>query len=158
MFQCLAGVRLYQGLLQRTIPNYAMVAGRDFSSRDAGADGVGAGDGYNDGLWCQSANPGSDIGSWQLPDGNAVSDDLSADPIHMANTPGQVGLLHSLGIGSSPYQGMYTCTIPDEDGVNQTLVVWAGGLDGYDGEGMANAREFKVCLHDLSLQLWFDNG
>ena len=53
----------------------------------------------NDGLWCQSAMNVSGIGSWKLPDGSAVSDDLEFNPIHMANRPGQVGLLRASGIG-----------------------------------------------------------
>ena len=135
-FQCFVGVRLYQGVLNRTIPNYAMIAARDFADRDSGSEGLsfaGQTDGINDGLWCQSANNGSDIGSWQLPNGSAVTENLNATPIHMANRPGQVGLLRALGIGSSPYQGLYTCTIPDENGVTQTLVVWAAGNHAYDG-------------------------
>ena len=125
------GVRLYQGLLNKTIPNYAMIAGRDFVHRDGGGDGNV--DGINDGVWCQSAKNVSDIGSWKLPNGNSVSDDLEFQPIHMGNRPGQVGLLRYGSIGPSPYQGLYTCTIPNENGFNQTLVVWAGGNSAYDG-------------------------
>ena len=121
------GVRLYQGLLNRTIPNYAMIAVRDFDDEDVGSDGL------NDGLWCQSAMNVSDIGSWKLPNGNAVSDDSNHERIYMANRPGQVGLLRTGNLGAPPYLGMYTCTIPDENGVNQTLVVWAGGNAAYDG-------------------------
>ena len=127
------GVRLYQGVLNKTIPNYAMIAARDFADRDAGTASGGADDGINDGVWCQSAMNVSDIGSWELPDGDAVpdnlavSDNLTASPIHMANRPGQVGLLRSVGISLSPYQGMYICTIPERNGVDQTLVVWAAG-------------------------------
>ena len=36
---CCAGVRLYQGALNRTIPNYAMIAARDFAERDGGLEG-----------------------------------------------------------------------------------------------------------------------
>ena len=111
-----------------------MVAARDFADRDGGSEGLGfagAGDGINDGLWCQSATNISDIGSWKLPDGNAVS------------APGQVGLLRSTGIGISPYQGMYICTIPDENGDTQTLAVWAAGNGTYDG-GSSTNREFNI--------------
>ena len=127
-----------------------MIAGRDFSSRDRGNGGLGSAgylDGLNDGLWCQSAMNVIDIGSWKLPNGNAVSDDLEFDPIHMAKRPGQVGLLRSKGIGFYPYQGMYTCIIPDENGVNQTLVIWAGANAAYDGT--KGNRELKMSLHDL---------
>ena len=144
------GVRLYQGLLTKTIPNYAMLAGRDFDDEDVDSDGL------NDGLWCQSAMNVSGIGSWKLPDGNAVSDDSNHDRIYMANRPGQVGLLRTgkLYVDTFPYLGMYTCTIPDENGVSQTLVVWAGGIPAYDGTN--NNRELKITLHDLSLLLQFD--
>ena len=140
----LTGVRLYQGVQNRSIPNYAMVAARDFADRDGGSAGLGyAGylDGLNDGLWCQSAMDIDGIGSWKLPDGSPVPDDLNAEPIHSVHRPGQVGLLRALGIGKPPYQGMYTCTIPDENGINQTLVVWAAGNRAYDGSG--SYRELK---------------
>ena len=129
------GVRLHQGIRNRTIPNYAMIAAREFADRDGGAESnlTARNDGKNDGLWCQSANSDCDIGSWQLPDGSVVTDDLNARPIHMASRPGQVGLLRRGSINSSPYQGMYTCTILDKDGVNQTLVVWAAANIAYDG-------------------------
>ena len=104
-----------------------MIAARGFFHIDIDGDGI------NDGLWCQSANDGNDIGSWKLPNGIAVSEDDSAN-IYMANAPGQVGLLRSAAIGPSPYRGMYTCMIPDENGVNQTLVLWTAGNQAYDGE------------------------
>ena len=129
-----AGVRLYQGLQSKVIPNYAMIAGRDLDN------------GLNDGLWCQSAMNVSGIGSWKLPNGNAVTDDLSANPVYMANRPGQVGLLRSSGIYYSPYQGMYTCTIPDENGVTQALVVWAAAIGVYDGKnGFSKLRNMTRC-------------
>ena len=134
LFKCFyPGVGLYQGVLNRTIPNYAMIAARDFADRDEGTTSFGANDGLNDGVWCQSAMNVSEIGSWKLPNGSAVSDDLNAIPIHMANNQSQVGLLRNSGINRSPYQGMYTCTIPDENGVGRTLVVWAARNAAYDG-------------------------
>ena len=122
-----------------------MIAARDFAHRDQSTHElgyVGAGDGLNDGLWCQSAMNVSGIGSWKLPNGNAVSDNLEFDPIHMAKRPGQVGLLRSTAINYSPYQGMYTCTITDENDGIQTLVVWTAGVSAYDGSG--SNREFNI--------------
>lgn len=119
------GIRLYQGVESRPLPNYAMIAGRDF--RDADADG----DGLNDGLWCQSAYQSvSTIGSWKFPNGDLVPD-YDVGPIHMTHSPGQVGLLRGGPISS--VAGMYICTIPDEYGVNQTLVVWTAVNSAYDG-------------------------
>ena len=125
-----------------------MMAARDFADKDNGTKKLGfAGrlDGLNDGLWCQSVMNVSDIGSWQLPNGSAASDHLNAEPIRMVNRPGQVGLLRTNIIPESRYWGMYTCTIPDEDGVTQTLVVWAARNSVYDGiEGYC---EFHILVH-----------
>ena len=127
-----------------------MIAARDFADRDDGIfslDYFGGGDGINDGLWCQSALNVSDIGSWKLPNGSDVPNDLNAQPIHMANVSGQVGLLRSESIASSPYLGMYTCTIPDENGVHQALVVWASGNSAYDGiKGNGELKYFLIVI------------
>ena len=131
-----------------------MIAARGFSDRDNGIDfdetlnDPGYLDGLNDGLWCQSASGGENIGSWRFPDGSDVPDDFSAFPIHMAHNHSQVGLLRKGSIGYSPYQGMYTCTIPDENGDTQTLVVWAAANKVYDGKG--GNPDFKfVTWHKL---------
>ena len=83
-----------------------------------------------DALWCQSANNGSNIGLWYYPNGTQVPlftgafDDSSApSPIFSKNFTGQIALARNLGL--SGYEGLYTCIIPYENGVNQTLVVGA---------------------------------
>ena len=86
------------------------------------------GDGIFDALWCQSANNGSDIGLWYYPDGTQVplhSGSLYSvpSPIFSKRFTGQIALGRSLGLLG--YEGLYTCIIPDENGVNQTLVVGA---------------------------------
>ena len=83
-------------------------------------------DGNNDALWCQSANNGSNIGLWYYPNGTQVllhsgSFESGPSPIFSKRFAGQIALARSLGIGG--YEGLYTCIIPDENGVNQTLVV-----------------------------------
>ena len=113
-----------------------MMAARDFKTKSTG---------INDGLWCQSAMNVSDIGNWQLPDGSAAPDDLNAKPIRMVNKPGQVGLLRTYYIPQSHYWGMYTCTTPDENGITQTLVVWAAQNRVYDGS--KGYCEFYIWVH-----------
>ena len=85
-------------------------------------------DGTNDALWCQSANNGSNIGLWYYPNGTTVP--LFNEAFNTMNTPspvfskrfiGQIGLARKASISS--YKGLYTCIIPDENGVNQTVVV-----------------------------------
>ena len=97
-------------------------------------------DGTNDALWCQSANSGSNIGLWYYPNGTQVPlfdgafDDSSApSPIFSKNFTGQIALARKGGL--SGYEGLYTCIIPDENGVNQTLVVGAYRTMTYNNNG-----------------------
>ena len=85
-------------------------------------------DGTNDALWCQSADDGSNIGLWYYPNGTRVplfngafGDSSAPSPIFSKRFTGQIALARKAGL--SGYEGLYTCIIPDENGVNQTLVV-----------------------------------
>ena len=107
-----------------------MIAARGVQQLDIGdPDGNGHADGINDGLWCQSANGGENIGSWYRPDGEMVAE--VDGPLRVFSATGQVGLERTQSIMFSPYQGMYTCTILDEYGINRTLVVWLGSNNAY---------------------------
>ena len=131
-----AGVRLYQGSFNRTIPNFAMIPASDIADKDYSTNNDPTKEyqqGVNDGVWCQSTVKVLGIGSWKLPNGSAVTDVLYAEPIFSVRKVGQVGLLRSSSIGSFPYQGMYTCTIRDKYGVIQTLVIWIAGNGAYYG-------------------------
>ena len=77
----------------------------------------------NDGLWCQSARNESNIGVWYYTDGSQVStvDDDDLSPLHSVQMTGQIGLYRDYGINN--YEGIYTCVIPDEHNVNQTLMI-----------------------------------
>ena len=77
--------------------------------------------GINSGLWCQSANTGSTIGTWYLPNGTQVPTEVTDLPVHAYHATGQVGLLRDLVLND--YEGLYTCIIPDETNVNQAIVV-----------------------------------
>ena len=124
------GVRLYQGVANRALPNYAMIAARGVQQGDIGdPDGNGYADGINDGLWCQSASDGENIGSWYRPDGKILAE--YDGPLRALSAAGQVGLERLESIMYSPYQGMYSCTILDQYGINQTLVVWLGSNNAY---------------------------
>ena len=112
-------MRLYLSYENRVIPNYFMVRGSQFYDIDQNVDG------QNDGIWCQSALNESMIGVWYLPNGSPVPTQSGASPLESYNTnvTGQVGLLRRGGIAS--FQGLYSCIIPNEEGVNQTLYVAA---------------------------------
>ena len=122
-------MRLYLSYENRVIPNYFMVRASQFYDVDANSDG------QNDGIWCQSALNESMIGVWYLPNGSPVPTQSGTTPLQSYNTniTGQVGLLRSGGIGS--VQGLYSCIIPNEDGVNQTLYVAAYRLGTFDNSG-----------------------
>ena len=75
----------------------------------------------NDGLWCQSARNESNIGVWYYPNGSQVSAIDDSSPLHSVSMSGQIVLYRDSGIGN--YEGIYTCVIPDEHNINQTLMV-----------------------------------
>ena len=92
-------------------------------------------------LWCQSANNGSDIGLWYYPNGTQVPlfsgnfgmGNGAPSPIFSKRFTGQIALARKAGL--SGYEGLYTCIIPDENGVNQTLVVGAYRTITYNDNG-----------------------
>ena len=97
-------------------------------------------DGTNDALWCQSANDGSNIGLWYYPNGTQVplfnrafDDSLAPNPIFSKRFTGQIALARRARL--SGYEGLYTCIIPDENGVNQKLVVGAYRTVNYNSNG-----------------------
>ena len=118
----MTGVQLYLPYVDKIIPNYSMIYAGQFYGDDQDTDGTA------DALWCQSANNGSDIGVWYYPNGTQVPlftgalDDSSAPrPLFSKRFNGQIALARRAGL--SGIEGLYTCIIPDENGVNQTLVV-----------------------------------
>ena len=94
----------------------------------------------NDALWCQSANTGSNIGVWYYPNGTQVplttktfDNPSNPSPVFSKRFSGQIALARKGGLAG--YEGLYKCIIPDENGVNQTLVVGAYTDSGYDSNG-----------------------
>ena len=100
-----------------------MIYGRQFSLLDLNNDSI------VDTLWCQSANNGSNIGLWYYPNstqvpfftGNLSINNSAQSPLFSKRFTGQIALARNENLKN--YQGLYTCIIPDENGVNQTLVV-----------------------------------
>ena len=99
----------------RILPDFSMIYGGQFHNGDWNGDGT------DDVLWCQSANNGFNIGLWYYPNGTQVPLFSSQSPIFSKRFTGQIALARKFSI--SGYEGLYTCIIPDENGVNQTLVV-----------------------------------
>ena len=127
-------MRLYLGEEVRVLRDFSMIAARQFHDDDQDSPDIDSSDGLNDGIWCQSANNGSMIGIWYLPDGTQVSTvDDSNFPFHVFHVTGQIGLLRDTGIFS--YQGLYSCVIPDENGTNQTLWTSIYGNDNFESKG-----------------------
>ena len=96
--------------------------------------------GINDALWCQSANTGSNIGVWYYPNGTEVplttisfAHPTNPSPIFSKRFSGQIALARKGGLAG--YEGLYKCIIPDENGVNQTLVVGVYTVNGYNRNG-----------------------
>ena len=119
----MTGVQLYLPYKNRTTPDFSMIYAGEFYDIDKNNDSI------NDALWCQSANNGSDIGLWYYPNGTQVplsseAFDYKKDvlrPVFSKRFTGQIALARNQGLLG--YEGLYTCIIPDENGLNQTLVV-----------------------------------
>ena len=100
-----------------------MIYGRQFSLLDLNNDSI------VDTLWCQSANNGSNIGLWYYPNGTQVPlftgnlsiNNSAPSPVFSKRFTGQIALARNQKLAD--YKGLYTCIIPNENGVNQTLVV-----------------------------------
>ncbi len=75
-------------------------------------------------LWCQtSANDTGQIGTWSTPDGNVIEEN-STTPLSVLRLNGQIGLIDTgMSQAKGFDQGLYTCVIPNENNVNETLVV-----------------------------------
>ena len=56
-----------------------------------------------------------------LTNGNQVSTVDDSSSLHSVHMTGQIGLYCDYGINN--YEGIYTCVIPDEYNVNQTLII-----------------------------------
>ena len=109
-----------------------MINGSQFYDVDTNDDGI------NDALWCQSANNGSDIGWWFYPNGTQVfpgkfGDNSAPKPVYSYRSVGQIALARKDGLSKN--EGLYICLIPDENGVNQTLVVGAYTDSSYESNG-----------------------
>ena len=106
---------MYGGYNKTSYPNNSMIPGIYFYGNDQNNDGL------NDNLWCQSARNESNIGVWYYPNGSQVSTVNDSSPLHSVYMSGQIGLYREYGIGK--YEGIYTCVIPDEHNINQTLMI-----------------------------------
>ena len=133
---CDVGTQLYLPYEDRIIPDYSMIYASQFYDVDENND---AND-INDALWCQSANNVTNIGVWYYPNGTEVPlfdgpfGPSAPRPVYSKRFSGQIALARSGGL--SGYEGLYKCIIPDENGVNQTLVVGAYTDTGYNNNSM----------------------
>ena len=129
----LTGVQLYLPYAAaKQIADYSMIYAGQFYDVDQNHDTI------NDALWCQSANTGSNIGVWYYPNGTEVpggdfTDASAPSPVFSKRFSGQISLARKGGLEG--YEGLYKCIIPDENGVNQTLVVGAYTTNGYNSNG-----------------------
>ena len=117
-----SGIQLYLAKQLEIIQDFAMVYSSQFNNDDDNDDNI------IDALWCQSANNSFNIGLWYYPNGTQVPlisgnfyNSSSSSPLISKRFRGQIAI--AINRGLSGYEGLYTCIIPDEIGVNQTLVV-----------------------------------
>ena len=108
-------MRLYGGYNKTSYPNNSIIPANYFYGGDQNNDGL------NDALWCQSARNEPNIGVWYYPNGTQLSTVDDSSPLHSVYMSGQIGLYRLYGLGN--LEGIYTCVIPDEYNINQTLMI-----------------------------------
>ena len=130
------GVQLYLAYENRVIADYSMIYASQFYNVDQNNDP----NNIVDALWCQSANSSTNIGVWYYPNGTEVplfdgnfTDESAASPVFSKRFSGQIALARRDGLAG--YEGLYKCIIPDENEVNQTLVVGAYTDGRYNSNG-----------------------
>ena len=106
---------MYGGYNKTSYPNNSSIPASYFYVNDKNEDRL------NDALWCQSARNESNIGVWYYPNCTQVSTGADTSPLHSVYMSGQIGLYRDIGLNN--LEGIYTCVIPDECNVNQTLMV-----------------------------------
>ena len=133
MNNLILGVQLYLPFEDRIIADYSMIYATQFYNFDQNKDH----NNINDALWCQSANNITNIGVWYYPNGTEVPlfdgdfiDASAPSPVFSKRFSGQIALARRDGLAG--YEGLYKCIIPDENGVNQTLVVGIYTNSGYN--------------------------
>ena len=133
------GVQLYLAYEDRIIPDYSMI----YASLFYNVNQNNYNNNITNDLWCQTANNRNNIGVWYYPNGtevpltnrsNAFHSNDNPSPLFSKRFSGQIALARNGGL--SGYEGLYKCIIPDENGVNQTLVVGAYTDTGYNNNGM----------------------
>uniref|UniRef100_A0A1X7U9D4 protein-tyrosine-phosphatase n=1 Tax=Amphimedon queenslandica TaxID=400682 RepID=A0A1X7U9D4_AMPQE len=144
--QTVVSVQLYLAYEDRIMSDYSMIHASQFYDTDQNNDSI------NDALWCQSANTSTNIGVWYYPNGTEVplfdgdfGDNSAPRPLFSKRFSGQIALARREGL--SGYEGLYKCIIPDENGVNQTVVVGAYTDTGYnnnDGPDADPTMQFSL--------------
>ena len=136
MNNLILGVQLYLPYQDSVIADYSMIHAGQFYNVDQDDDP----NNIVDALWCQSANNITNIGVWYYPDGTEVplfdgnfTDSSAPSPVFSKRFSGQIALARRAGLAG--YEGLYKCIIPDENGVNQSLVVGANTNNGYNSNG-----------------------
>ena len=134
------GVQLYLPFEDRVIADYSMIYASQFYDIDQNNDY----NNINDALWCQSANTSSNIGVWYYPNGTEVplfdgdfTDASAPSPVFSKRFSGQIALARRAGLAG--YEGLYKCIIPNENGMNQTLVVGIYTDSEYNSNGKLNS-------------------
>ena len=122
--------------------------------------------GMLDELQCVSGSRRANVGQWIAPNGQDITYS-NTDPFDIAvggvDNPGSLAIRQAIGqILTSAFQGVYTCVIPDESGVNRSIHVgiYSNGFSGKrqcggggGGGGGGGCKCVYIVLYPLSLHL-----
>jgi len=102
--------------------------------------------GILDELQCVSGSKRANVGQWIAPNGQDITSS-NADPFDItvgdAGNPGSLIIHQAIGQTlTSTFQGVYTCIIPDESGVNRSFHV---GIYSYGFSGKRQCMYILCC-------------
>lgn len=117
--------------LGSTLPNITLVSPADLSNTV--------------GIACSSAlDVSRDIGEWRNPNGTKVGTLSSSNPLYTLFRINRVELFRRAAI-TSDQEGIYTCSIPDEEETVQTLYVGIYTSQSHQGDSKSDS-DVNVCV------------
>ena len=124
------GAILFIDVASSEVPNNTMIIPGNFSSSVA-----------TEGLSCCSSRDANLIGQWFFPNGEVVPDNAFGAVFFTQQRISRVTLFEGGGDFTEDTEGVYTCRIPDDTGVEQILFAGIYQTETYENSGKYTAPQ-----------------
>ena len=124
------GAILFIDVANSEVPNNTMIIPGNFSSSEVGK-----------GLSCCSSSDANLIGQWFFPNGEVVPDNVFGAVFFTQQRISRVTLFEGGGDFTEDTEGVYTCRIPDDTGVEQILFAGIYQTETYENSGKYTAPQ-----------------